>query len=639
MSIPNNITTENLISAIAKIDDEGIPSEGNSQYYDVLYNNKRYPPKLIVSYANLFANGEILDRKSFEGGLDTPAFKLLEDSGFQITKKNENDSISFYDDLNKFLDQARKGQLGTASYLKEYLNLKVKVSFGQGYPARIPWIAFLREGQTVQNGIYPVYLFYKDEELLILAYCISETKKPINSWNLSNTKTIEEYFGENNLGIPQRYGKSFVFKTYNTSKALVKDEIESDLSKIADTYKKLALMSEEPNSKINKDIDGHSSYEKRSEPMKQQFNYLEFCERLLNVNFYITETLCLRFIASLLTKPFVILTGLSGSGKTKLAQAFAMWICQSEKQLCIVPVGADWTNREPLLGFPNALKSGEYIKPDNGVLDLIIAASNDSAKPYFLILDEMNLSHVERYFADFLSVMETNGKIYLHTGDETWNDIPSDINLPKNLFIIGTVNIDETTYMFSPKVLDRANVIEFRVSASEMANYLNNSDPLDLDSIEFAGASMAENFVEIATAPNIEPRDPQTLYNTLLIFFTELKKVGAEFGYRSAAEILRFASVVNKIEAEYSISEIIDSAIMQKLLPKVHGSRRKLEPVLKMLGKFCIANEQDLDEYSSQKPESTFAENVKIKYPISFEKIMRMDQGLKNNGFTSYAEA
>src|SRR5699024_11376834 len=78
-----------------------------------------------------------------------------------------------------------------------------------------------------------------------------------------------------------------------------------------------------------------------------------------------------RFTASLLTKPFVILTGLSGSGKTKLAQAFVQWICQDESQYRMVPVGSDWTNREPLLGYPDALNPEQYVKPDSDVLDLI----------------------------------------------------------------------------------------------------------------------------------------------------------------------------------------------------------------------------------------------------------------------------
>jgi len=183
-------------------------------------------------------------------------------------------------------------------------------------------------------------------------------------------------------------------------------------------------------------------------------------ESLKKSGLQFNDKLVTRLTASLLTKPFVILTGLSGSGKTKLAQAFAMWICENNNQYCIVPVGADWTNREPLLGFPNALQENEYVKPDNRVLDLIIDANNNPDKPYFLILDEMNLSHVERYFADFLSVMESKSKISLHPGNANWNEVPAEIGVPKNLFTIGTVNIDETTYMFSPKVLDRAQLIK-----------------------------------------------------------------------------------------------------------------------------------------------------------------------------------
>ena len=112
------------------------------------------------------------------------------------------------------------------------------------------------------------------------------------------------------------------------------------------------------------------------------------------------------------------MSGLSGSGKTKLAQTFAKWVCQSDKQYCIVPVGADWTNREPLLGYENALNNEEYILPENGALQLLIQANKNLFKPHFLILDEMNLSHVERYFADFLSVMESKDKFKLHSDKE-----------------------------------------------------------------------------------------------------------------------------------------------------------------------------------------------------------------------------
>jgi 5-methylcytosine-specific restriction protein B len=368
------------------------------------------------------------------------------------------------------------------------------------------------------------------------------------------------------------------------------------------------------------------------------FNIISLTDSVKLSELYIPDRLIIRFISSLLTKPFVILTGLSGSGKTKLAQAFAMWICENDNQYCIVPVGADWTNREPLLGFPNALKHEEYVKPDNRVLDLIIEANKNENKPYFLILDEMNLSHVERYFADFLSVMESKNKIALHPGDNDWNDVPSQIGFPKNLFIIGTVNIDETTYMFSPKVLDRASVIEFRVTAAEMESYLESNAEINLDDLKSEGRNMAGSFVELAKDTSLAASEEKVLNKTLMSFFVELKKTGAEFGYRSASEILRFAAVANKLDAAWSSSEITDAAIMQKLLPKVHGSRRKLEPVLKTLGTLCLQDGQKMEDYIS-KSEIDFADNTKIKYPISLEKILRMYQSLISNGFTSYAEA
>jgi 5-methylcytosine-specific restriction protein B len=128
MSIPSNITKGHLLQAIKKIDEEGYDHHGEPMYYDLIHDGKRYPPKLIVSYANLFANGEILDRNSFEGGLGTLCFKLLEENGFQIINKEEAGPISFFDELIKFLDQVKSGELGALTYQKEYSTLKVKVS-------------------------------------------------------------------------------------------------------------------------------------------------------------------------------------------------------------------------------------------------------------------------------------------------------------------------------------------------------------------------------------------------------------------------------------------------------------------------------------------------------------------------------
>ena len=347
-----------------------------------------------------------------------------------------------------------------------------------------------------------------------------------------------------------------------------------------------------------------------------------------------------RFIASLITKPFVILSGLSGSGKTKLAQAFAQWICQDETQYCIVPVGADWTNREPLLGYLNALKPDEYIKPENDALVTIIEAINHPELPYFLILDEMNLSHVERYFADFLSVMESKGKISLYSEGTVNNGVPDKLQLPSNLFIIGTVNIDETTYMFSPKVLDRANAIEFRVTKSEIENFFTNQKEVDMSQLKTKGASMAQSFLSLAENKSFAVQETDEINKTLVNFFEQLKKAGAEFGYRSASEIIRLMNQLSVIDSDISIDAKLDIAIMQKLLPKLHGSRRKLCPILITIGSFCVKNDKivNIEKGVFTKEDFNF-ESEDVKYPISLEKITRMYRGAIENGFASYAEA
>ena len=241
-----------------------------------------------------------------------------------------------------------------------------------------------------------------------------------------------------------------------------------------------------------------------------------------------------------------------------------------------------------MLGYPNALLPDTYVVPENGALQLIIDAIDNPDRPHFLILDEMNLSHVERYFADFLSAMESKEPVFLHSGNIDYNGIPPSITLPDNLFIIGTVNIDETTYMFSPKVLDRANVIEFKVDKTEMEKFLSGDINVDFGKLSSKGISMVIDFLAKTQEKFQTSDDDKEVTDDLLLFFDELKKVGAEFGYRTASDILRFTKVIRKLNTDWETNQILDAAIMQKLLPKLHGSRRKLESTLKSLAELCL---------------------------------------------------
>ena len=349
-------------------------------------------------------------------------------------------------------------------------------------------------------------------------------------------------------------------------------------------------------------------------------------ESILSTGLIYSETLIKRLAFSLMAKPFVILSGLAGSGKTQLALAFAKCLSENvEEQVCTVSIGADWTNKEPLLGYPNALQPGKYVKPESKVLDLLIKANREenANKPYFLILDEMNLSVVERYFADFLSAMESGEKIKLWDGNE---DVPAEIKLTKNVFIIGTINVDETTYVLSPKVLDRANVIEFKIAPNEMEHYLGETVNINLANAYSACADMAKDFVNKAKS-QVAKDDKQK--DVLLLFFNELKKVNAEFGYRTVNEISRY---LHFAYGDLEDDAAIDTAILQKLLPKLHGSAKKLKKVLVPMWNLCLKDGISKDiqaEYNK----------ADFKYPVSAEKIQRMYNAAVDNGFTSFAEA
>lgn len=292
------------------------------------------------------------------------------------------------------------------------------------------------------------------------------------------------------------------------------------------------------------------------------------------------------------------------------------------------------------MGYPNALNPNEYVKPENGALDLLIEANENPDLPYFLILDEMNLSHVERYFADFLSAMESGEEIFLHCGAESISGVPPKIRIPKNLFIIGTVNIDETTHMFSPKVLDRANTIEFRITPDEMSTFLDQVGEINMDNLVAKGSGMAKSFLQMALDKSIPSEGMESVKSELGKFFVELKKVGAEFGYRSATEILKLIGRLGKIDPTLSPEAKLDIAIVQKLLPKLHGSRRKLAPVLTALANLCLNESIQSEKENTGNENKVFeVQAEKIKYPISHEKLSRMYKAAIENGFASFAEA
>lgn len=305
---------------------------------------------------------------------------------------------------------------------------------------------------------------------------------------------------------------------------------------------------------------------------------------------YFQSNFARRYITSLLAKPFVIITGNSGTGKTNISKKFAQYLEvkfeNGENNWLLVPVGADWADNTKLLGFYNPLANdgkGKYVKTQ--ILSLIERANSHPTVPFFLILDEMNLSHVERYFADFLSHMETP-EIPFHI--DGYDGI---LAFPSNLFITGTVNIDETTYMFSPKVLDRANVIEFKPEKENIINSIMEKETKS-ESV-LPNSKLPPAFMQLSSdirkKSKISSEDSlKKVADILVDLYDVLEPNGFEFAYRTVKEIKQY--VIASLElgrTKQDLNNVEDEQIIQKILPKLHGNRKELRDCLTNLQSIC----------------------------------------------------
>ncbi len=246
---------------------------------------------------------------------------------------------------------------------------------------------------------------------------------------------------------------------------------------------------------------------------------------------------------------FAVLTGLSGSGKTLLARSYARALAEAsaysggfDPYLLTVAVQPDWADAGSLLGFVNPLRDDVYVKTPT--TDFLLRAIREPEKVFTLVLDEMNLSHPERYLAPLLSSMETGGSIELHSSGTTCGGVPSRIPYPPNLVILGTVNMDETTHGLSDKVLDRALTLEFwRIRLDRYPN----RGTRDLPS---------------ATEDQI--------FSVLQDLMASLEPARMHFGWRVVDEVLDFVSLAIG-DVGMPLIDAIDRTVYAKVLPKLRG--------------------------------------------------------------------
>ena len=365
----------------------------------------------------------------------------------------------------------------------------------------------------------------------------------------------------------------------------------------------------------------------------------------------------LPYLTALRTKPFMLLAGISGTGKSRIVRelAKACWKEGDEeygknnpKNFCMVQVKPNWHDSSELIGYVSRINGEKYVV--GPFLRFLAKAINDPDTPYFLCLDEMNLAPVEQYFAEYLSVIEsrksnadgsiTTDPIVPYENTEAYGTLIDQLfyddadrkeyksetgtkrlTIPQNLFVIGTVNMDETTFSFSRKVLDRAMTIE--MNEVDLHGGLTDEG----SEIGYIGNSIIGDAAEGKDVY----ADNKDLCDQVLTYLEKVNTVleGTPFkiAYRTRNEFLLYAVNRQLLDKDSQLWQTLDEMTSMKILSRIEGDSERTKKVLEELK---VLVEEEINK-SIPEPEEG---KEKLK-SISAAKIKEMLEKL-SSGYTSY---
>lgn len=342
------------------------------------------------------------------------------------------------------------------------------------------------------------------------------------------------------------------------------------------------------------------------------------------------------YLTAMRTKPFLLLAGISGTGKSRIVKQMAFESCpdipalRSDKTAPgnyeLIEVKPNWHDSSELLGYESEIGGPHYVVTP--FVRFLVKAMRYPDVPFFVCMDEMNLAPVEQYFAEFLSVLESRkllsdgtitseplikADIFSKYADQLHRDLDitdtetykavydrlknDGLRLPSNLIVVGTVNMDETTHQFSRKVIDRAMTIEMNIEDAETPfknffeggdalHYYDNPQPKDLFLPKVVQASEALSILSAEDASYLKENVPGLLHS----LNSALNGTPFKIAYRVQNElILYFFSLreENPDEAaEALLAQAMDAILMMKVLPRIEGDEDLLDKPLKALAQF-----------------------------------------------------
>lgn len=359
----------------------------------------------------------------------------------------------------------------------------------------------------------------------------------------------------------------------------------------------------------------------------------------------------LPYLTALRTKPFLLLAGISGTGKSRIVRemAKACWASDEEdygnncpRNFCMVQVKPNWHDSSELIGYVSRINGEKYII--GPFLRFIAQALKEPQRPYFLCLDEMNLAPVEQYFAEFLSVIESrqlqdgqivtdpivpyeNTEAYgslidqLFASDEERKAYKTEkieeggkrLTIPQNLFVVGTVNMDETTFSFSRKVLDRAMTIEMNEVKLDAGLNANSGNELGYIGSELMGQAVEGRDIYA---------DHQPMCNEVISYLQKVNEVldatPFKIAYRTRNEFLLYAVNRKTFAPKSELWQTLDEMTSMKILSRIEGDTERCEKPLRGLEALL---RETLGDHAAES--------------VSLRKIEEMTRKLQS-GYTSY---
>ena len=521
------------------------------------------------------------------------------------------DLATFGNKLKGFFSQARenlqKKEKGNTNFVFSKKNfsfyvdeqIKVKLGLGQfGAPAYIPWMGFLGSNQAPQEGIYPVILCYLKQHTTIITYGVSSTRKPLINWNNIYDKhgnpatTIGAFFKAKKIEVENPdYNNCYIYSIY--SDILTDDEISNiydDINILLGIYRKTLNIAES-----NKSSSSRQSHIPILELLTSKF---------------------IPYLTALRTKPFMLLAGISGTGKSrivrKLAQATTTqayekdeerWKDNRPENFELIQVKPNWHNSMDVVGFYSNISNKYEFTP---FVEFIVKAWQHTGTPYFLCLDEMNLAPVEEYFAEFLSAIESRStdkdgnyvtdpiiKPFKEFGKEACEEMlkhffgealytesnplakqfaEKGLTLPPNLMVMGTVNMDETTFSFSRKVLDRAMSVEMNeVDYDSFLSGESDQFPV-LTELNELLVNRPQQASEVK-----EQIDSEKVIAYLKAVNELMEGTPFKLGYRAANEALLYVSASKDFAGEeFELERSLDEFTLMKILSRLEGDDNRL---------------------------------------------------------------